>query len=107
MGARVCSMVGMKKRYIVNLTAAEREALRQLVLLVDIANPNLISDVGVSAVLAEAALRGAKLNVDINLASLRDEALVKTTRDEVSALVVDSSKFLDDVMGKVEVRVRK
>jgi transposase len=31
MGARVCSMVGMKKRYIVNLTAAEREALRQLV----------------------------------------------------------------------------
>lgn len=31
MGARMCSMVEMKKRYVVNLTAAEREALTQLV----------------------------------------------------------------------------
>jgi transposase len=31
MGARMCSMVGMHKRYVVNLTAAEREALTQLV----------------------------------------------------------------------------
>ena len=31
MGARICSMVGMKKRYIINLTPAEREALQQLV----------------------------------------------------------------------------
>jgi transposase len=31
MGDRICSMVGMKKRYIVNLTPAEREALTQLV----------------------------------------------------------------------------
>jgi transposase len=31
MGVTICSMVGMKKRYIVNLTPAEREALRQLV----------------------------------------------------------------------------
>lgn len=31
MGARTCSMVGMHKRYVVNLTPAEREALTQLV----------------------------------------------------------------------------
>lgn len=31
MGAGMCSMVGMQKRYVVNLTAAEREALKQLV----------------------------------------------------------------------------
>jgi transposase len=31
MGGRMCSMGGMQKRYIVNLTAAEREALTQLV----------------------------------------------------------------------------
>src|SRR5215210_7820527 len=31
MGAGICSMVGMKKRYIVNLTPAEREALTQIV----------------------------------------------------------------------------
>jgi transposase len=31
MGALACSMEGMKKRYIVNLTASERETLTQLV----------------------------------------------------------------------------
>ena len=60
-----------------------RDSLRSIRRLVDLANPNLISDVGVAAILAEAALRAAKMNVEINLSFLKDEELVGTTRQEI------------------------
>ncbi len=60
-----------------------RDALRVMTALVDIANRNLISDVGVAAILADAALRAAKLNVEINLRSLKNETLVAATRREI------------------------
>jgi len=66
--------------------AAFRECLDVLEQLTDLArigNPNLISDVGVSAILSAAGLAGAKLNVDINLSSIKDEELVRTVRNEV------------------------
>jgi formiminotetrahydrofolate cyclodeaminase len=57
--------------------------LEQLKDLAHIGNPNLISDVGVSAILCAAGLAGARLNVDINLSSIKDEELVRTVRNEV------------------------
>ncbi len=77
------------------------EAMRAVAALVDIANPNLLSDVGVSAALAEAALRGAKLNVDANLALLKDEALVRRTRDEAAGLAAGAARLLAEVTDKV------
>lgn len=77
------------------------EVMRTLAALADLANPNLISDVGVSAILAEAALRGAELNVDINLASLADAELVARTRSEVDALASESGVLLVGVVAKV------
>lgn len=77
------------------------EVMRALEALVDIANPNLISDVGVSAILAEAAIRGAKLNVDINLASLKDAELISRTTAEATGLVVGARRVLDEVSKKV------
>jgi formiminotetrahydrofolate cyclodeaminase len=59
------------------------DVLEQLEDLAHIGNPNLISDVGVSAILCAAGLAGAKLNVDINLGSIKDEELVRTVRNEV------------------------
>ena len=82
------------------------EVMRQLAALVDVANPNLISDVGVSAILAEAALRGAKLSVDINLASLKDAELVSRTRTEVAAVSTESGRLLREVIAKVETAIR-
>jgi formiminotetrahydrofolate cyclodeaminase len=56
-------------------------------------NPNAASDVGVALELLAAGLRGAKLNVEINLGSIKDAAYAEDTRQQVSTLLTacDSS----------------
>lgn len=49
-------------------------------------NPNAASDVGVALELLVAGGRSARLNVEINLASLDDEAYVRRVRETVSVL---------------------
>jgi formiminotetrahydrofolate cyclodeaminase len=49
-------------------------------------NPSASSDVQVGFELLRAALRGAKLNVEINLGSVKDTEYVARVRDEVEAL---------------------
>jgi len=84
---------------------ASIDVLRELVQLVDVANPNLISDVGVSAILAEAALRGAKLNVDINLVSLKDVALANRTAEEVECAEEEAARILCEILTKVRAKM--
>ena len=78
-----------------------RTALNVIAQLVDIANPNLISDVGVAALLAESALRAAKLNVEINLKFLKDETLVASTRKEIADAATEAAGNARAVMEKV------
>jgi len=78
-----------------------REALRATAKLADIANKNLISDVGVAALLAEAALRAGKLNVEINLKFLKDEALVEATRTEIIEAAAEAQSLAAEIMKKV------
>lgn len=78
-----------------------RDLLRLLDRLVETANPNLISDVGVAAILLEAALRGAKINVEINLASLKDQALVNATRQEIDAGAAEAARTAASVLQRV------
>ena len=49
-------------------------------------NPNLISDVGVAAVFADAAASAAHINVEVNLALIRDEVFVDQTSATCLAL---------------------
>lgn len=72
----------------VPLSVAEqaREVAKMVETLKPITNPNMASDLTVAAALAHAAVTGALANVEINLASLRDEAFVKATRARVGAL---------------------
>lgn len=64
-------------------------------------NQNAVTDAGTGALLAHAALRAALFNVDINLASIDDDAVVdrlSTRRDELHAAADDR---LEDVEGTV------
>jgi glutamate formiminotransferase/formiminotetrahydrofolate cyclodeaminase len=51
-----------------------------------ITNPNMASDLTVAAALAQAAVRGALSNVEINLASLKDAGFVGVVRSKVARL---------------------
>jgi formiminotetrahydrofolate cyclodeaminase len=55
--------------------------------LIEIGNKNLITDVGVSVLAADAALKAAALNVEINLGSIGDEEFAAKTREELNALL--------------------
>ena len=54
--------------------------------LVRIANPNLITDVGVSVILAEAACAAARLNVEVNLKYIKDESIAGELRPELDEI---------------------
>ena len=49
-------------------------------------NPNSVSDAGVGALAARAAVRGASMNVRINASSLKDKATAQRLIDEANAL---------------------
>jgi methenyltetrahydrofolate cyclohydrolase len=53
--------------------------------ILDGANPNLVSDVGVAAASAAAAIDAAALNVEINLASLHDQEFVASAAGALDA----------------------
>lgn len=89
-------------RQIVESSCALLEVLTELV---DVANPNLISDVGVAAVLAQAALKGGKLNVEINLAALKNTALVERVRNETNQAATAASRRAADVLAKVRASI--
>lgn len=53
----------------------------------EIGNASAVSDAGVGAVLAEAAARGASLNVDINVGYLKDRDFAQRAKEEADGLV--------------------
>jgi len=79
---REAIQLALKQAAQVPLQAVERitEAIKELPTLAQYANKNLLSDVGVSAAFLQAALKTAWLNVEINLASIKDEEYVRDIR---------------------------
>ena len=68
--------------------------------LAKIANRTVISDVGVGAMMAAAAIRAASVNVFINISMLKDEALAAEMQETAEALLKDAKKG-DRVFKKV------
>jgi len=69
-----------------------QQALRGAVIVASNGSRKTTSDVGVAVEFLVAALRGARLNVDINLAGLTDEAYTARIREEVEELVSDGAE---------------
>jgi len=57
-----------------------------------------VSDAGVGALLAEASMRAALLNVDINLASIKDLSYVEDMRTRVQALIHGKDRVRNRVL---------
>ncbi len=69
-------------------------------------NPNLISDVGVAAKFGAAALECAALNVEINLAYIKDAGYVAAVRGEMAPLLESGRRQAGSVWEDVSARVR-
>ncbi len=78
------------------------DLMKKLPRLAEIANKNLISDVGVAAYLLDGALRSAVLNVEVNLKAIKDEDLNKKTAPELEARMRESGDILKEVERKVK-----
>ena len=65
------------------MVAACGQVLDLASVLAEDGNPALASDAAVAALLAEAALRSAAINVQVNLAQLRDKNVVAATETEL------------------------
>jgi len=81
------------------------QSLRVLELAAQVAeqgNPNAISDAGVAALLAAAALEGGALNVQINLGSIKDEAFRAMHADRVRAAQAQGRALRDQALATVQ-----
>ncbi|HEY8861779.1 MAG TPA: cyclodeaminase/cyclohydrolase family protein, partial [Candidatus Limnocylindria bacterium] len=66
-----------------------------------------VSDVGVGGLLAETALRGAALNVMINLASVKDAAQVKALSEDLDRAVDGAEEQRKRITDFVESRIAR
>ena len=65
-------------------------------------NPNSVSDAGVGALAARAAVLGAGLNVKINAGSLKDRELADRLIAEANELIEKANKAEREILSVVE-----
>jgi formiminotetrahydrofolate cyclodeaminase len=73
--------------------------------LLETCNPRVITDIGVAAKMAEAAVKGAMLNVEVNLASIGDEDYKREVLKETREFVHPES-LAHKIVSDVEDRLR-
>jgi len=95
------------KATLVPLRLAEicAQALESSHEIAETANKNVISDLGIAALLLESAAQSALLTVDMNLPGLKDEEKKTAFTNEREAIADKVTKLKDDVVGTVRRRL--
>jgi formiminotetrahydrofolate cyclodeaminase len=73
------------------------EALKNINAIVGKSNQSAASDLGVAAVSLSAAVRGAWLNVLINIGGIKDTEFVQDKKDQGTALVAEAEKLAENI----------
>jgi glutamate formiminotransferase/formiminotetrahydrofolate cyclodeaminase len=84
---------------------AARAALDVVREMAEIGNPNAVSDAGVGALCARAAVRGAYLNVRINSAEIKDRAWLADVLAEAARLDAEAEALEAEILGLVEAAI--
>ncbi len=71
----------------------------------EIGNQNAVSDSGVAALMSKSAILSAKLNVDINLASIKDKSFITRISDMVGNIMEDIEGLVPEIMVIVKNRI--
>ena len=89
-------------RVPMEVVSASFEALRLAHTVAEKGNANSITDAGVGALMARAAIEGAAYNARINLVGLEDEKFKKEINDKLSIILPEADKLALEVKELVE-----
>lgn len=82
-----------------------RDGLSHAYGIVEMSNKNVISDLGIGAILFEAAAQSALLTVDINLASLKDLDVKQSYEAKTAALIREIAQIKEQTLFIVRSRI--
>ena len=72
--------------------------------LVDIGNPNALSDIGCAALCAQSAAQGASLNVEINASGLKDRARAASFSQRMHGDLAQVTLLAEVILGKLRAK---
>ena len=79
-----------------------KAALELCLEMANMADPQMISDVGTGALMAYAGAQAAAYNVRINLPHIEEEEFVTETKESLDTLLSDSARLAKDVANEVD-----
>lgn len=102
------SQSALKKASLVPLEVAQKskEVLSLAKIVAEKGNVNSISDAGVAVYMAIASVRGAGLNVKINLKSIEDKDFVESTEKKILEIEESATKLADEIIKIVNEKIR-
>lgn len=100
---------GYKKAIAVPLETAQTalQTLSLMELIVSKGNPNAVTDGAVGALASETAIKGALLNVKINLTSVKDQEYVSDTKKTVADIEATMKSYIQKVFSIVDNNLAK
>jgi glutamate formiminotransferase/formiminotetrahydrofolate cyclodeaminase len=73
--------------------------------MVEIGNPNSVTDAGVGALCARTAVNAAFLNVKVNISSLKDEEFVTLTMMQANIMLEEANQLEKSILEKVNAKL--